>query len=119
MLEIDVYRRAAWSVVSLVGDLDLAGVPAFRAAAGQLVMEREPRIVIDLTAVDLLDSSGMGVLLGFRRRVHRNGGEIRLVAPANHVSALLHKVDFHRVFALHPDLEQAVADPPEVEVPHG
>ena len=109
MLEIDVYRRGPWSVLSIVGDLDLAGLPGFRSAGGPLVNESRPRIVVDLTAVDLLDSSGLGALLGFRRRVHRNGGEVRLVAPDNNVSALLRTVGFDRVFVVAPTLDEAVA----------
>lgn len=113
MLEIDVYRRGAWSVLSIVGDLDLAGLPGFRSAGGPLVSESRPRIVVDLTAVDLLDSSGLGALLGFRRRVHRNGGEVRLVAPDNNVSTLLRTVGFDRVFVVAPTLDEALvgADP--------
>lgn len=115
MLEIDVYRRGPWSVLSVVGDLDLAGLPGFRSAGGPLVNESEPRIVIDLTAIDLLDSSGLGALLGFRRRVHRNGGEVRLVAPDNNVTVLLRSVGFDRVFTLCATLDEALvddADPP-------
>lgn len=115
MLEIDVYRRGPWSVLSVVGDLDLAGLPEFRSAGGPLVNESEPRIVVDLTAVDLLDSSGLGALLGFRRRVHRNGGEVRLVAPDNNVTALLRSVRFDRVFTLVPTLGEALGD--EVDPP--
>ena len=115
MLEIDVHRRGPWSVLSVVGDLDLAGLPRFRSAGGPLVNESEPRIVVDMTAIDLLDSSGLGALLGFRRRVHRNGGEVRLVAPDNNVSALLRSVGFDRVFPLVHTLEEALAD--EADLP--
>ena len=112
MLEIDVYRRGPWSVLSVVGDLDLAGLPRFRAASGPLVNESKPRIVVDLTAIDLLDSSGLGALLGFRRRVLRNGGEVRLVAPEDNVTALLHTVGFDQIFAISSTLENVVGDDP-------
>jgi anti-sigma B factor antagonist len=112
VLEIDVYRRGLWSVLSVVGDLDLAGLPRLRAAAGPLVNESKPRIVVDLTAIDLLDSSGLGALLGFRRRVLRNGGEVRLVAPEDNVIALLHTVRFDRIFAISATLDAAIGGDP-------
>ncbi|MFA9566242.1 MAG: STAS domain-containing protein [Acidimicrobiales bacterium] len=112
MLEIDGYRHGHWSVVSVVGDLDLAGLPQFRSATGPLVNESKPRIVVDLTALDLLDSSGLGALLGLRRRVLRNGGEVRLVAPDDNVTALLHTVGFDRIFAISPTLGDAIGEDP-------
>ena len=112
MLEIHVHRRGPWSVLSIVGDLDLAGLPQLRAAAGPLLSRSKPRIVVDLTAIDLLDSSGLGALLGVRRRVLRNGGEVRLVAPEDNVIALLHTVRFDRIFAISPTLADALGEDP-------
>lgn len=54
-------------VVALGGEIDLATAPALKASLAQL--PAHARVVVDLSAVRHMDSTGLGVLIGFRRRL--------------------------------------------------
>ena len=70
---IDISERDDWVVVAARGDLDLATAPKVASALSQLPAGAQ-RVVVDLSGVDLVDPTGMGVLAGLRSRLHRTGG---------------------------------------------
>lgn len=74
-------------VVVAAGDVDLAGGPLLEAA----ILQREDQlpIVIDLAAVEFIDSSGLRSLLGASRRAHERDSEIVLRNPSQEVRRLL------------------------------
>jgi len=56
-------------VVSVQGDLDLAAAPQLKWKLVELLERDYARYVIDLSALTHMDSMGLGVLVGFRKRV--------------------------------------------------
>lgn len=78
---IDISERDDWVVVAARGDLDLATAPKVASALAQLPAGAR-RVVVDLSGVDLVDPTGMGVLAGLRSRLHRSGGCLVLSCPS-------------------------------------
>lgn len=72
------------------GDLDGASSAAFRGSL-DAVLARGRAVVVDLTALDFLDSSGLGALLDARRRAHRSGLELRVAGQHGCVARLLRR----------------------------
>ncbi len=75
-------------VLSVTGDLDLSSVPSFRRAIRRLEAPAG-RVVVDLTGVDLLDSAGIGLLVGARLRVRREGSSLIVRCREGRVAELL------------------------------
>ena len=64
LFRVTARREGERAVVALAGELDLAGVPRLEEALGEA--RRAARsLTIDLTDLDFIDSSGLGVLLRF------------------------------------------------------
>jgi anti-sigma B factor antagonist len=77
-LSVACERREGVVVLALEGPLDVYTVRAFR----QLVEPFGPatvQMIIDLTGVTLVDSAGLGALIGLRNEAHRGGGRLGLV----------------------------------------
>ena len=76
-------------VVALEGEIDLATVPE----AERLITEAEAgnpgRLVIDLSQVTFMDSSGLRVLLTAHRRAEEDGRSFALVKGSDTVNRLL------------------------------
>jgi anti-sigma B factor antagonist len=67
-------------VVALSGSVDLATVPQLTTALYRLVAEHPAaRVAVDLDGVDVLDDTGLGVLLGAAGRARQAGGELVVV----------------------------------------
>ena len=64
--------------VRLHGDIDLATVPHVRAALVDLHERGHRHLLVDLARVDIIDSTGIGVLIGALRRARAAGGTVRL-----------------------------------------
>jgi len=67
----------AW-VITLHGELDLAAVPSFRSATTDALRDGWTELIIDLGSVSFIDSAGIGVLIGLRRRMRENEGSLVL-----------------------------------------
>ena len=105
--EVNVAPVDDWSVVAVAGEVDVATAPALRKATIALLGEGHHRMVLDLEAVDFLDSTGLGVLIGLLRRIRLAGGDLRVVCTTPHVVELFTVTGLDRVFDLRPSVQSA------------
>jgi anti-sigma B factor antagonist len=109
-LSIHVHLVDDVQVFDLAGSLDIATSPTVRAALTEASERGSHRLIVDLTRVDFLDSTGLGALIGGQRRAKEFGGEVRLVAKEGQILRLLRITGLLNVFAVYPTLEEAVGD---------
>jgi anti-sigma B factor antagonist len=65
------------------------------------------RVVVDLSEVGFVDSSGLGVLIAAQKRANRSGGQVMLSAPSETVSNTLQLVRLDKVLGVLPTVEAA------------
>jgi anti-sigma B factor antagonist len=99
-LAVDVERRDGTTLVVLRGDLDLATAPDLRETLVE-VSDEGARIVVDMEAVEFLDSAGLGILVGGLRRARTRGGDLELVCSNSEVLKPLEITGLDRVFTIH------------------
>src|ERR1700676_4854211 len=109
-LSIHVHVVDGIQVFELTGSLDIATSPAVRAALVSASERGDHRLIVDLTRLEFLDSTGLGALIGAQRRAKEFGGEVRLVAKEGQILRLLLITGLLKVFAVYPTLEDAVND---------
>jgi anti-sigma B factor antagonist len=109
-LSIHVHVVDDNQVFDLTGSLDIATSPTVRAALTSASERDSHRLIVDLSRVDFLDSTGLGALIGGQRRAKEFGGEVRLVAKEGQILRLLRITGLLKVFAVYPTLEDAIAD---------
>jgi anti-sigma B factor antagonist len=63
------------------GQIDLYSAPIFKTALIQAIEEGVKDIIVDLSDVDFMDSTGLGVLVGVLKRVELLGGSLAIVSP--------------------------------------
>jgi anti-sigma B factor antagonist len=86
--DVEVERRGNCAVVRPVGDLDLAVVDELEAALRPLEDEFG-EVVIDLRAVEFLDSTGLRAILSADARSRSNGFNLRIVNGSEEVQKVL------------------------------
>ena len=97
LFDVRTAVRDGWSLATVVGDLDLATLPALRTALDQLDGER---VGLDLSDVAYLDTVVLGVVLGARVRARRRGGEFVVVCPPGAARDLLAEAGVDRVLTV-------------------
>ena len=108
-LRTDVSEVNAWTVVTIHGEIGVATSPNLRERLIGLVNGGATRLVLDLEAVDFLDSTGLGVLVGALKRVRTHGGELHLVCTKSRVLKVFEITSLTKVFSIHGSVDDAVA----------
>lgn len=89
-------------------NLDASNVREFRDAVTALMQDRS-RVVLDLSGVNFVDSSGLGALISSLRQANSRKGDFRLCELTRTVRALFELMRMHRVFTIHDSRADAVA----------
>jgi anti-sigma B factor antagonist len=66
------------TTVVVEGEVDVATAPALRDELYRLIERGQQRIVVDLGAMEFIDSTGLGVFVGALKRSREGGGELEL-----------------------------------------
>ncbi|MEU0900376.1 STAS domain-containing protein, partial [Streptomyces massasporeus] len=67
-----------------------------------------PRIVIDMSGVTFMDSTGINILILAHRALDDAGGSLRLAAPAEPVTRVMHITGLDTIIDSRPTLDQAL-----------
>jgi anti-sigma B factor antagonist len=88
------------AVVSLEGELDLATAPQLREQLVTLAEQADTVIVVDLTNLAFIDSTGLSVLVMALNRSRAGGGTIVLRNPSQSVMRILEITGLVSVFGI-------------------
>jgi anti-sigma B factor antagonist len=91
-----------WTVIEVRGDVDLATTPQFREALSEASAGGES-IAVDLRGVPFMDSMGLGVLVGARRRAGESGADLALICSDGPIVRLLEVSGLSTMFRVVPD----------------
>ena len=96
-------------VMTIRGPMDVATVPQLRDTLIGLIDEGHDRFVFEMSAVDFIDSIGLGVIVGVVHRLRPHDGALALAAPSAHARKAFHITQLTRVLSLHDTVEDALA----------
>ncbi len=107
-MDINVRAVGNAQVIKLQGGLRLGPpVDAVRGALEELASRGENRLVLDLSDVPIVDSTGLGLLVRAHTSASKNGGALKLAAPAKIVGQTLKITGLLQVFEVFGDAEEA------------
>jgi anti-sigma B factor antagonist len=113
-LDVTTEARDGITLVVLGGELDIYTVASFRNDLDQLDPASTP-LVIDLSEVTLLDSSGLGALVSLLNRARAGDGRLGLICPHRRLRRVFEITGLRRAFVFGDDLEAVLeglaADP--------
>jgi len=108
-VEIDVRNRAGVNLIRLRGDLKMGQpVDSLRQAIDETTDGGGYQLVLNLTDVPMVDSSGIGVLVRTLTSVKQRGGSLKLVNPSKFTTQTLKLVGVLNLFEVFSEEEQAL-----------
>ena len=87
--------------------INAAGAVAFKDLVREATMGHEGRVILDVSGVEFLDSSGLGALVAVMKLLPRRQLELAGAGPL--VTKVLTLTKMDRVFVLHADRDAALA----------
>jgi anti-sigma B factor antagonist len=95
------------TVLRPAGRLNMVSADGLRQDIDALVEDGRTRIVVDLSEVVFMDSSGLGALIGGVKAARRAGGDLRIAAPPEQVRLVLQLTNMERILHPHETVESA------------
>jgi anti-sigma B factor antagonist len=108
-LDVDTTQVGAASVLTLRGEIDVYTAPRLRQAIIDLVDGGASHIIIDMSAVDFLDSTGLGVLVGGLKRVRVKDGSLSIVTSQDKILKIFDITGLNKVFPIHDSVDAATS----------
>ena len=97
------------AVVRVTGYVDVTTAASLRNELAGLIQADTSDIVVDLTQVTFLDSTGIGVLVGALKRIRETGGRMELALDDARVLRILRVAGLNQAFTIHPSVADALA----------
>jgi anti-sigma B factor antagonist len=99
---IEIARTDQGDTVTLriVGTLDVLTAPTLAPEIERIVNERQQKVTVDLSGLDLIDSSGVAGLVALYKRVRANGGTVRVEGARDQPLAIFKLLRMDKVFLL-------------------
>jgi anti-anti-sigma factor len=109
-LSLSVSQPAAGSwIVALAGDLDIASVADFSAKLAAMTTESPVHVVLELSQLRFIDSSGLNALVVGAREIESKGGSMVVAAPSTYVGRVFDLVRLDESVEIAGSVEEVLA----------
>jgi anti-sigma B factor antagonist len=98
-----------FTVIAVGGEIDVYTAPKLREKLISLVEDGSYQLIVDMEAVEFLDSTGLGVLVGGLKRVRAHDGYIDLVCQQSRILRIFRITGLNKVFNIYDTVPEAIA----------
>ena len=97
-------------VVEAEGPVDIYSAPLLEELTSRAIRDGKTHVIVDLSRVTLIDSTGLSVLVGALRRLRRARGTVELVITDYDIERLFEMTGLDGVFRIHRTRDEAVEE---------
>ena len=95
------------SIIDLEGEVDVYTAPQLKQQIITLLDGGVKRVIVNLTAVDYLDSTALGVLIGGLKRLRERDGTLDLICPKPRIKRIFEITGLDKIFDIYSTEEEA------------
>lgn len=100
-------------VVSVHGEVDVSSAPELQRELDTVFESGARSVVVDLSDVSFLDSTGLGALVAARATASSGGGSIAVVCDQGRLLKLFTITGLDGAFQIHPTVDEALRSLPD------
>ena len=104
---MQVQERDGCVVLAVSGEVDLGTAPRLREQLIALVTDGRRHVVVDLSATEFLDSTGLGALVAGFKRLRAHDGDMRLVCTTTRIRKVFELTRLDRILPMFESVEDA------------
>jgi anti-sigma B factor antagonist len=97
------------NILPLEGEIDLHVAPRLESSLARITKKRPPHVVVDLSGVTFIDSSGLAVLIRAREDVRNYGGKLILSGIKEDVLVIFEMARLDQVFLINQRKDELLA----------
>jgi len=104
-MEIEIQDVQQGRILRLAGKIDIMSSPDLRAALNDAIVAKTESLIIDMSQVSYLDSSGLATFLEGLKSMKEYGGKMTLVRIPERIEKILKLMKLDIVFNIKDDIE--------------
>ena len=108
-LETQLKEVDGTKILDVSGEIDVYTAPQFKDAVNSIIATGQKHLVVNMSNVTYMDSSGFGALLSATRRLRPQGGTVNLVHVSGAIDRILRITRLNTVFATYDTVDEALA----------
>jgi anti-sigma B factor antagonist len=101
-------KKDEFDILKLEGRLDAVSAKEIKSKINELVKHERKKIVMNLSEINFIDSTGLGGMVSCLRTVSKKGGDIKIAGLQAQVRAIFELTRLHRIFQIFDDTETAL-----------
>ena len=95
-------------IAHLKGELDQHSAVKLRMNLDKKIMDGTSHLIFDLSELDFMDSSGIGIIIGRYKNLTALGGTTSVAGAKPHVEKILYMAAIDRIIPVYPDVSTAL-----------
>ena len=109
-MAVKVDLKNGLTVCSVDGEIDINSSPDIKKAFDKVLSKKTPRIVINLSRVTYVDSSGLATLVEILKNMKAYGGKLRLANLSPKIKSLFEITKLEKLFEIVVDEDTAISN---------
>lgn len=110
-MEIERTEERGVAVVEVRGVINFGeSARQFSSFLEELLSSDVPAVLVDMSGIDNVDSTGLGELVGYLQRFEREGRRLALFRPHRRILSLLRLTRLDEIFSIYDDRQEAIED---------
>ena len=107
-MDHEITERDGVRVIALQGPIDVSKAMELRDLLGQQIDTASARVLLDLSQVTLIDSSGIGILVTAHRRADGQGAKFALAGATGTVARVFEMTRTNKLLSLYETVDEGV-----------
>ena len=108
-LKLEIKKEKDHTLIIVYGEIDLYNAHQLKEKVGKAADSAQaPDLILDLKDVDYIDSTGLGILIGIKRRTTEKNGSMVLVLRSERITKLFEITGLSNIFTISRTMEEAL-----------
>ncbi len=109
-MPIKIEPKKGLTVCMIEGEIDINSSPDLKKTFDKLISQKVPKLVINLSKVTYVDSSGLATLVEILKNMRSYGGKMRLTNLSSKIKSLFEITKLDKLFEIMASEEEAVSN---------
>ncbi|MBN1994495.1 MAG: STAS domain-containing protein [Anaerolineae bacterium] len=108
-MEYKVRNESGIAILDLSGEIDVSTATQLRDTLIDLIENNEGRLLVNMSDVAYIDSSGLSVLVAAHKKAQGANGMLGLSGPQKPVQQVFELTRMNKLFNIFPTVEEGIA----------
>lgn len=108
-MPMKIENKNGLTVCHIEGEIDINSAPALKKSFDKILSSKTPKVIVNLSKVNYVDSSGLATLVEILKNMRSYGGRLRLTNLSAKIKSLFEITKLEKLFEIMADEQEAIS----------